>query len=101
MIEKKEEKEEKGPNKVLIILVGVVLFYLTIFVIFAYVIYRVRSNYIQRSQFQSDYCLLFTCPCDDPTSAPCFGYPKLKMDNGNWVCLGNPTLEVNDSGVPI
>lgn len=88
-------------NISLILLIIIILVYLIAYTISIYFIIKNRNEYIQNSKYQSAYCLSFTCPCDNPSQPPCFGYSKMRTPEGNWICSSSPNIEVNDNGVQI
>lgn len=48
---------------------------------------------------QSPFCYTITCPCDDTTEPPCFGFAKMPGPNdGQFYCSNNPNVLVDSDG---
>lgn len=48
---------------------------------------------------QSLFCYTITCPCDDDSQGPCFGYAKRPAEtDGQWYCANAPRTAVDNNG---
>lgn len=64
-----------------------------------------HSSVKKCEDYESPFCYLIQCPCDIDTTInppvalpPCFGYAKMSMGSGKWICANAPNSIVDDKG---
>lgn len=75
---------------------NIIMFIVLVIIIGFGISYQVALNSCENTQ--SPFCYTISCPCDDTSAGPCFGYAKKPSGNGNWYCSNAPSTEVNNFG---
>lgn len=80
------------------IIINVIMLLVIIALIIAGLVY---NNDLQTCETkQSPYCYTVQCPCDDQSTGPCFGYSKMSVGPGRWICSNATLTVVDDNGEP-
>ena len=79
------------------IIINIIMLLIIIGLIITGVVFNGEAKTCENSQ--SPFCYTITCPCDNTTQGPCFGYAKSPgPQSGQWYCSNAPLTLVDDDG---